>query len=462
MRITECTLHTDLTDVSQSRSCKRVKLFPCFLLPIVLAACSGPPDNTFKAPPPPEVTVAKPVVQTVTLYIEETGETEAVERADIRARVEGFLEEIKFQPGDSVKKDDLLYQIDQREYLAARNSAQASVKSSEALVEVANSQVGVAEVEVTRADLDYKRYKDLFDKGASTQQELDESKAAHDAAIATKEAAIAAVDSAEADLAKAEANLAQAELDLGFTKVVAPISGVSTKTAIKKGNLVQNGSVLASVVDKSRIYANFNISDREALRLQKARREDGEVAKPGEVKYRSVPVYLKREIDTEYQFSGHLEYVDQEGIDQATGTLAIRAVFENSDDKLLPGLFVNVRVPIGQLEDSILLPESAVFRDQRGAYSLVVNAEKKVERKPVVTGQTFENMVLIEEGISADDQVVLEGSQRARPGTVVDLKVTELSPIKMESEQPGEDQDSTQDVESEGDSTDQTTPADSQ
>ncbi len=420
----------------------------CFLL----SGCGGgPPDNSFKAPPPPEVTVANPVVQTVTLYIEETGVTEAVERADVRARVEGFLEEINFQPGDLVKKDELLYVIDQREYVAARNSAKASVTSSAALVDVANSQVGVSEVEVTRASLDFKRYKELFDKGASTQQELDESKAAHDAAIATKEAADAAVDSAKADLAKAEANLAQADLNLEFTKVVAPISGVTTKTAIKKGNLVQNGSELATIVDKSRIYANFNISDREALRLQQARRDNGEESKPGEVKYRSVPVYLKREIDTEYIFEGHLDYVDQEGVDRSTGTLAIRGIFDNADDRILPGLFVNVRVPVGQLTNSILIPESAVFRDQRGTYSLVVNAEKKVERKPVVTGQSFGGMTLIEEGISADDQVVLEGSQRARPGTIVTLKETKLAPVKMVSNNISAEQDSPQEADTKND-----------
>jgi RND family efflux transporter MFP subunit len=307
--------------------------------------------------------------------------------------------------------------------------AEASVEGSKAALQVANAQVEIADVEILRAGLDFKRFEDLFDKGAGTQQELDESDAAHKAANVAKKGMEANVKTAEAEQKKAEANLVQVELDFGYTTVRAPISGVVTKTEVKVGNLVENGTLLASVVDRTRIFANFNISDREALRLDEARRAKSEPddQKNDRSRFRTRPAFLSRSNDSGFPFEGLLEYIDQEGIDQSTGTLAIRCVFENPDDLLMPGLFVYVRVPVGELKDALLIPERALFRDQTGSFVLTVNDEKKIERNPVTVGQTADGMVVIKEGLSPEDWIVLEGSQRARPGVEVSPQETEIS-----------------------------------
>lgn len=392
----------------------------------ILAGCgAGVPDNSYQAPPPPEVTVAHPLQKTVTIYIEENGETEVVEQADVRARVRGILEEIKFVPGQTVKQDDVLYVIQRSEYQAALNSAKASLAAAEAAIEAATAQVGVVDVELKRAEAEFVRFKGMLEKGAATQSQFDTVLAARDGVSANREATLASVTSAKADRDKAQANLDQAELDFEYTLVKAPISGRITKTDIKRGNLVENGSLLATIVGQDSIYANFNVSDRAVLRLQKAAKERG--ATKDEERYRNMPAYLQREIDEGFPFEGKLDYVDQEGVDQATGTFAIRAVFDDPENLILPGLFVRVRVPVDKLEDALLIPEQALSRDQRGTYVLLVNDEHKIERRAVTQGQTDQGMVVIEDGLTKDDRVLIEGGQRARPGVVVNPSEIELS-----------------------------------
>ncbi|MCA9024830.1 MAG: efflux RND transporter periplasmic adaptor subunit [Planctomycetaceae bacterium] len=383
------------------------------------------PDNSYQAPPPPEVTVAHPLQKTVTIFIEENGETEVVEQADVRARVRGILEEIKFVPGQIVQQDDVLYVIQRSEYQAALNSAKAALAAAEAAIEVANAQTGVVEVELTRAETDFQRHKELLAKEAVTQSQFDTVLATRDGVRARREAAIAATAAAKADRDRAQANLDQAQLDFDYTLVKAPISGRITKTEIKQGNLVENGSLMATIVGRDQMYANFNVSDREVLRLQKAAQERGEPRNPEKDRYRDMPVYLRRELDEGFPFVGKLDYVDQEGVDQSTGTFAIRAIFENPDNLILPGLFVRVRVPVGKLDDALLIPEQALSRDQRGTYVLVVNEERKVDRRTVTPGQTEEGMVVIETGLTGDELVLIDGGQRARPG--VEVSPTEIN-----------------------------------
>lgn len=397
----------------------------------LLAGCGfGPPDNTYQPPPPPKVTVAKPVQQAVTLYVEENGETEVVERAEVRARVRGFLQEIKFEPGQEVQEEDVLYVIEQSEYQAALNSANAQFESAGAAMQVAEAQVGVVNVELTRAELDFKRFEALLAKDAATKSQYDVALAARDAAQATLAAATAQAAAAKADRDRAAADVERAQLDLDYTLVKAPISGRITKTELKRGNLIENGTLLATVVDRRRMYANFNLNDRALLRLQQATHAAGEKA---DERYRQAPVFLRRELDEGYPFEGQLNYVDQEGVDQATGTFALRAIFENPDGRILPGLFVRVRVPIGRREGALLVPERGVFRDQTGSFVLTVDADNKVERRPVSTGPSYDGMVVLESGISPDERVLLDGGQRARPGIEVDPTEVTLPGIPLQS-----------------------------
>ncbi|MEW4527742.1 efflux RND transporter periplasmic adaptor subunit [Maioricimonas sp. JC845] len=400
---------------------------------IVAAAGCQQTDDEYKPPPPPKVTVARPVVQTVTRFIEENGETEAVERAEVRARVRGFLETIEFTPAQTVQEGDVLYRIERAEYEAAVAAADAALGAADAAIAVAEAADRNAAVEVKRSELEFERQKALFEKDATTRSDFERATANRDAALAAKNASEANLTAARADRDKAQAQLDQAKLDLSYTEVVAPISGQITRTLVKKGNLVESGTHLATIVAPDPIYANFSISDRDALQIQSSRlNEDGEL-RDDEVELTDIPVYLRRESDSEFRFTGNLDYFDQEGVDQATGTLGLRAIFGNAKHLLLPGLFVRVRLPVGKITDAILIPEKAIIRDQTGKYVLIVDGEDNVERSLIQTGPQYGEMVVVEEGVDPSDRVILEGLQRARPGSPVTPTEITLSPVDMPS-----------------------------
>ncbi len=394
----------------------------------ILAGCT-PPQNKYEAPPPPEVTVAKPVQQTVTLFLEKTGQTEAVEFAEVRSRVRGFIEEIKFEPGQRVKIGEVIYGIEKDTYTAARDSAQASVTAAIAAVSVAEGTVEVQKAEVLRANRDYDRQESLKAQNATSIAEYDAALAARDAAAANLISAQAAVKAAKGEQAQAEAQLKQANLDLGYTDVAAPISGRISKTEIKLGNLVDNGQALASVTNNRFIFVNFTLSDREILQIQKARiAEDPERgAEPEPRDWTAIPVFVRRELDDGYPFIGHLEYFDTKGINAATGTLDLRAAFDNDEEYLFPGLFVHVRIPIAQQENALVVPERAVGRNDVGVFVLVVGEGNKIERRIVETGQKLDGWVVIAKGLEPTDSVVIDGLQRSRPGIEVTPNETPLT-----------------------------------
>ncbi len=369
--------------------------------------------------PPAEVTVTHPIQQPVTQFVEENGTIEAAEEAEVRARVRGFIEELVFKPGQVVKAGDVLYRIEPDQYEAEKNSAEATLAAATAAIQVAQAQVRTAEADLVKLDREYRREGELIKSNATSQASYETAEAALASAKANLSSTQASVEAAKSDERQAAAKLAQAQLDLDYTIVRAPISGRITKTDIKLGNLVENGTVLSTIVDDRRVFVNFNLSDREVLRYRKvseAKLSAGEEFKEPELS--SIPVYLRRELDQGFPFEGRLDYVDQEGIDSRTGTLALRAVFENPDDSLFPGLFVRVRMPSEQVP-AVLIPELAVGKDQRGSYALTVGQENKVSRASIVTGAKYSGWIVVDSGLSVDDRVIYEGIQRSRPGIVV-------------------------------------------
>lgn len=388
-------------------------------LAVTVAGCSSS-ENEYVPPPPPEVTVAHPVQLPVTPFLEENGVIEAVEEAEVRARVRGFVEQINFEPAQDVKQGDVLYQIESDQYEAEAKSAEAAVAAAEASISVANALIKTAEAEVKKTEQNLGREKSLLEQNASSQRELDAAVAAFDAATAAMESAKANVEAATAEKGRMVASLAQAQLDLNYTKVQSPITGRISITDVKTGNLVENGGQLATVVNRDQVFANFSISDRAMLRFMKnevARLKPGETLK--EPDWRKIPAFLRRESDEGFPFEGVLNYVDQEGIDADTGTLGIRAEFENRAGRLYPGLFVTVRMPTGEPSEAMLIPEYAIGRDQRGLYALIVNAEQKVERVAVSIGRNINGWSVVESGLTQDSRVVVDGIQRARPGLKV-------------------------------------------
>jgi len=381
------------------------------------AGCEGP-SNEYVPPPPPDVTVTTALQRPVTDFIEANGEAEAAERAVVRSRVRGFINSIDFEPGQIVERDRLLYKIGDEEYVAAVNSATAELAAAAAQIAVQQSNVLVAQAEVNRSEREWERQSTLMDQQATSKTEFDQALSAKETATALLAAAKSAVELAEANQQRANANLDKAKLDLGYTSVVAPISGRISRTDVKLGNLVENGADLTEVIDSDRVFVNFTISDRQVLEFQKGREREALEPLTRE-QWSLIPVFARRETDDGYPFSGTLDYVGQTGIDVTTGTLAMRGVFDNSQGGLSPGLFVRVRMPLATRPAALLIPARAVVRDRGAAFLLIVDGENRVQRREVRLGRQDQGWLIVEEGLQPGERLVVEGLQRARPGGVV-------------------------------------------
>lgn len=399
------------------------------LLPgIGLVLCIGCSNssNDYVQPPPPAVTTAKPIQQDITLFLEKNGETEPVEQADVRARVRGFVQSILFDPGRRVEVGDVLYEIEPDQYQAEKASADAGVDAAKAAITVARASEESARAQLAREEMSLARQTELVKSNATSQSDYEAALAARDSAAAALSAALASIETVTAQLKQAEAAQSSALLNLQYTKVRAPIAGNITRTLVKKGNLIENGTHLATVVDQQSIFANFSIDDRTLLELKKARRlENKEQMLPDE--WKMFAIFLQRETDQDKWFEGRLDYLSQEGIDAATGTFLMRAIFDNSQNELMPGMFVRVRIPVEQKLNAILVPQRTVVRDQRGTFVLVVGTGNKVERREVTLGQQLDGWAVVEQGLEASDSIVVDGLQRARPGSEVNPTETTLS-----------------------------------
>jgi RND family efflux transporter MFP subunit len=351
-----------------------------------LAACGQ--NNTYQAPPPPKVTVAKPVEQKVTRYFEATGNTAAINSANLVARVQGFLTEIKYQDGMPVKKGTPLFIIEQEPYRLKLQQAQAAEAAAQA--------------SVTQTQAEYDRQQDL-----ATRQVA--SKAALDNATANR-------DSAKAKLLQAQADTKQAQINLDYTTVIAPFDGIVTARQVSTGELVGGGGaqVLATIVQLDPIYVNFTASERDVLHVRDMLYKRGQKA----TDLLGTEVEVGLQTDQGYPHKGKLDYIAPT-VNQGTGTLAARAVLPNAARLMLPGFFVRVRVPLEE-QPALLVPSVALGSDQAGRYVLVVNAESVVEQRKVETGPTVGEMTVIENGLKPDDRVITAGLLRAVPGQKVD------------------------------------------
>ena len=353
-----------------------------------LFACSD--GNQYVAPPPPRVTVAAPTQQRVIRYLEATGNTAAVNSADLVARVAGFVQEINYRDGDRVTKGTLLFTIEPESYKLKLEQAQAAEVSTEA---------SLKQVQAT-----FQRQVELLARQNTPQAQYDQ--------------ALAARDSAQANLDQAKANSRLAQLNFDYTHVTAPFDGIVTSRQVSVGQYVGGNAtptVLASIVQHDPIHVTFNISEQDVLRIRQ------EVARrgltPDDIKM--VPAEIGLQSESGYPHRGTLDYAAP-SVSQSTGTLAARAIFQNADRVLLPGYFVRVRVPLGEPRDSLLVPDVALGSDQGGRYVLVVNKGNIVKQRKVEIGVLVDTLRVIESGIASGDRVIVAGLLRAIPGQKVD------------------------------------------
>ena len=342
------------------------------------------------APPPPRVTVATPLQQSVTHYLEATGNTAAVNSADLVARVSGFIQEINYQDGALVKKGALLFTIEPEPYKVKLDQAKAAEEGARATLK--------------QAQADFDRQTQLVARQAGTQATLDQSQATR--------------ESTKSGLQQAEANTRIAALNLEYAHVTAPFEGVVTARQVSVGQFVGSGgtpTVLATIIQNDPIYVNFNVSEQDVLRIR------ADIARRGLTQddLRKVPVEAGLQSETGYPHQGTLDYASP-SVNPSTGTLAVRAVLQNANRVLLPGYFVRVRVPVGEPQNALLVPDSAIGSDQGGRYVLVVDKDNVVEQRKVEIGPRVDERRVIESGLNPQDRVVVAGVLRAIPGQKVD------------------------------------------
>jgi multidrug efflux system membrane fusion protein len=407
-----------------------IRLGGC-VLALLLAGCKE--ANTYVAPPPPKVTIAEPLVQEVTDYLEFTGTTVASAQVEVRARVSGVLQSMHFQPGTDVKAGDLLFIIDPKEY--------------EADLQAAEAELAGAQAQFKRAQTELARSQKLFKKKAGPETDVVKWRGALE------------VD--RAAITGAEAKIARAKLNLDYTQVKAPISGRVGRNLVDVGNLVGEGeaTMLTDITSYDPMYVYFNLDERDLLRVlakyrEEVREKGLDPSKVPEAKA-DIKLYMGLVNEQGYPHEGIFDF-GESGVDPRTGTVQLRGVFENKEKPvtLVPGLFARIRMPIAKRPNMPWVTERAIGADQSGQYLLTVNQENIVEKHNIRLGQLVDGMRVIEEGLRNDDRVIVNGMQRARPGVKVELEKTDMASLRVsarqvaaeaaETKRPGIDSDDSQ------------------
>jgi RND family efflux transporter MFP subunit len=365
------------------------------LVALTATALAGCEQNAYVPPPPPKVEVANPVQRPITRYLEATGNTAAIKQVDLVARVQGFLASIDYKDGSPVKEGTTLFTIEPETYKLKLQQSQSAEAGAQATVK--------------QADADFNRQKDLVAKQAVSQSTLDTSTSTR--------------DNAQALLQQAQANTRIAEVNYGYTKVTAPFDGIVTAHMVSVGELVgvTSPTQLATIVALDPIYVNFNVNEQDVLRVRAEARRRG--MSPSDLA--SLPLQIGLQTEEGYPHQGNLDYAAPT-VNQATGTLAVRGVIPNPDRVLLPGYFVRVRVPVEQQQNALLVPDTSLGTDQGGRYVLVVTGDNTIEQRKVKTGPLEGTLRVIEDGLKADDRVVIAGLLRAIPGQKVDPQMQKI------------------------------------
>ncbi len=352
-------------------------------------------------PPLPVVSVTQPVVREVVEWDEYIGRLESPETVEVRARVSGYLDKVHFKEGKEVKKDDLLFTIDPRPYQAEFDHANAEYERAVSQTDLAKN--------------DFERAKRLIATKAISEEDYD-----------TKSKTYTAVQAA---VRSAKATLDSAKLNLEFTQIRAPIDGRISRAVLTEGNLISSGvagsgaTLLTTIVSLNPLYLYGDADERSVLKYLHLRREGTRVSARDEL----IPAEMGLADEAGFPHKGYMDFVDNR-IDPGTGTMRARGVFSNADHSLSPGFFGRIRIPGSGKYPALLIPDRALGSDQAQKFVYVVNAEKKVEFRPVKIGPMIDGLRVVKEGLKPGEQIVIEGLMRVRPGIVVEAKLWEGSP----------------------------------
>jgi multidrug efflux system membrane fusion protein len=379
------------------------------ILAALAAACDqgGQPQGAQPKAAPPSVSVAQPVQREIVERDEYTGRFDATQTVEIRARVSGYLNDVRFKDGQEVKQGDLLFAIDPRPF--------------ERALEQARAELFAASTKVENANLDVARGQPLLERKFISDKTFDDR--------------MGLLRDAQAAVKVAEAKVKSAELDLSFATIAAPISGRIGRTMVTAGNWVSAGStsgatLLTAIVSHDPIYIYFDVSENNYIKYKRLA-ERGVKAGAADV---GAPVEVALPDERGFPHKGRLDFLDNR-LDQGTGTLRARAVLPNPAGLFSPGLFARVRVTGTPNYTALLLPDEAIGTDQTNKYVFVVGGDGTVERRNVRLGPLVEGLRVVREGVAGEDWVITRGLQRARPGLKVEPKrvaiaVSEAAPVK--------------------------------
>lgn len=368
---------------------------------VLLAACGEAPPPP--APPPLAVTVARPIERDVVEWDEYTARLEAVDLVEVRARVSGYLEAVRFADGATVKQGDVLFVIDPRPYAAVLARAEADLALSRAQLDLAKTR--------------YQRAAKLVARTAISQEEAD---------IRAAEAR-----QSEASVQGAQAAVEAARLDVEFTQVRAPVSGLISRKLVTEGNLVNGGTqgtLLTTLVSLDPMYAYFEADERSFLKYARLARE----GKRPSSRDMHNPVDVGFADEEGFPHRGYMDFVDNR-LDPNTGTMIGRAVLPNPDHSLVPGLFARLRLVGSGEYRAVLIPDAAIGSDQAQRFVYVVEADDTAQYRKVTLGPLIDGLRVILSGLSAADRVVVSGTQRVKPGAMV---VPEEQPIATPAAAP--------------------------
>ena len=358
----------------------------CIILYITSRHSSkGPPQIS-----PPKVTVQKPQSAQIVDYVTQTGTLVAYNSVDLVARVEGYLDSIEFTDGTFVKKGQELFVIQPDTYYQQLLAAKATVAAQIAANIYAKSE--------------YERQKKMYTQNATSLNNVEKW--------------LAKTQESDAEIEKAVANEKIAAINYSYTHVNAPFDGRIGRHLVDPGNLVGRGTAtdLATIEQIDPIYAYFNLNELDLIKLREAAKAMG--FKPEDINQIAAEIKLQNE--TTFKHRGKLDFANT-GLNASTGTLEFRALLENKDYALLPGLFVQVRIPVSKPAEQMTIPDAAVLYDQIGPYVLIADANSVVQLKRVKLGGTEQEMRAITQGLTESDRVIVGGLQFATPANKVDV-----------------------------------------
>lgn len=357
---------------------------------LLLAACGEPPAPA--PPPPPKVSVTQPVARTVTEWDEYTARLEAIDSVEVRARVSGYLESVKFTDGATVKEGDVLFVVDPRPYVAVLRRAEA--------------ELALAKARLDLADKRFDRASKLVARNAISQEEADTRAAEARQAAAAVQSAAAALEAAH--------------LDVEFTEVRAPVSGRVGRKLVTEGNLINGGSgtqgtLLTTIVSLDPLYVYFEVDEQSALKYARLAQQG---KRPSSRDQRN-PVQVGFADEEGFPHSGYMDFVDNR-LDPDTGTIIGRAVIDNPDLQWSPGLFARLRLIGSGDYPALLIPDEAIGTDQSRKFVYVVDAGDVAQYRVVDIGPIVDGLRVVRSGLDAGERVIVGGVQRARPGQPVD------------------------------------------